>query len=463
MHDITALILAAGKGTRMPSPRPKVMQTLLGESMLALVTATLDAMPRVGRVCTLVGHEAAMVAAEAERTATRLGREAFCIEQKEQRGTGHALMVAMPFLEGDGHLLVVNGDSPLLTSEALDRFLDGAQGADVAFLSLELEDAASYGRVVRKDGAVAAIVEAKDFDPAIYGPKEDAHEVNTGIYLFSLPAVRRLLPRLTNNNKSGEYYITDLVSLGLADGMDVRGIKAEGSGCDANALLGVNSPVELAVAEELLQKRRNAALLASGVILHGADSVRISPFCVVEPGAEIYGPCEMYGNCRVSFGARILSHCVLRDAVIDGGTDIREFCHIEQAEVRTGAIVGPYARLRPQALVDEKAHVGNFVELKKTHLGKGSKANHLTYLGDAEVGPGVNLGAGTITCNYDGRNKFRTIIGNDCFIGSNTALVAPVTIGDRALIGAGSVIVDDVPADTLALARGRQVIKNKKS
>jgi len=463
MLDIHALILAAGKGTRMPSPRPKVLQTLLGESMLALVTSTLHTLPRVDRVFTLVGCEAAMVTAEAEAIAARLGREAFCIEQKEQKGTGHALMTAMPFLEGDGRLLVVNGDAPLLTADVLERFLDGAEGADVAFLSLELEDAASYGRVVRENGSVKAIVEAKDFDPALYGPREDAHEVNTGIYLFSLPAVRQLLPRLSNNNKSGEYYITDLVSLGLEAGMDVRGVKAEGSGCDGSALLGVNNPVELAAAEELLQKRRCEELLASGVVMHGISGIRISPLSTVEAGTEIYGPCEIYGSSLIKSGTRIRSHCVIRDTVIAGGVEVREFCHFEGAEIRSGAIVGPYARLRPQALVDEKAHVGNFVELKKTYLGKGSKANHFTYLGDTEVGPGVNFGAGTITCNYDGKNKFKTIVGADCFIGSNTSLVAPVSIGDGALIGAGSVIVEDVPAGKMALGRGRQVVKDRRS
>lgn len=243
----------------------------------------------------------------------------------------------------------------------------------------------------------------------------------------------------------------------------MRGIKAEGTGCDGNALLGVNNPVELAAAEELLQSRRNAALLASGVVMHGLSGIRVSPLSTVEAGAEIYGPCEIYGSSTVKSGARIRSHCVLRDAVVHGGVEMREFCHIEGAEVRTGAIVGPYARLRPQALVDEKAHVGNFVELKKTYLGKGSKANHFTYLGDTEVGPGVNFGAGTITCNYDGRNKFKTIVGADCFIGSNTSLVAPVTIGEGALIGAGSVIVEDVPAGKMALGRGRQVVKDRKN
>lgn len=462
MNSLNALILAAGKGTRMPSPRPKVLQTLLGESMLTLVTATLAAMPRVGRVFTLVGNEADMVSAEAARAAERLGITATCIRQEQQLGTGHALMTAMPHLEGDGSVLVVNGDAPLLTADVLNNFLDAARGADVAFLSLELEDAAAYGRVMRKEGAVRAIVEARDFDPALYGPIEDAHEVNTGIYLFSLPSVRRLLPQLSCDNRGGEYYITDLVSLGLAAGMDVRGIRAEGAGCEKTALLGVNTPAELAAAEDILTKRRCDELLASGVVLHAASSVRVSPLSRVEKGTEIFGPCEIYGSSEIRSGARILSHCVIRDAVIDGGVEIREFCHIEKAEVRRGALIGPYARLRPQALVDEDAHVGNFVELKKTHLGKGSKANHLTYLGDAEVGSGVNFGAGTITCNYDGKNKFRTVIGEGCFIGSNTSLVAPVSVGDGALVGAGSVIVEDVPAGKLALGRGRQVIKERR-
>ena len=461
--NVHALILAAGKGTRMPSPRPKVLQTLLGETMLSLVTATLNAMPRVDAIYTMVGCEAAMVSAEAESIAARLGRMAYCIEQKEQKGTGHALMTAMSHLEGDGHLLVVNGDAPLLTANVLDRFLDKADGADVAFLSLELENAAAYGRVVRKGGEVQAIVEAKDFDPALYGPIEEAHEVNTGIYLFSLPAVRKLLPSLSNNNKSGEYYITDLVSLGLAAGMDVRGIKAEGAGCDAGALLGVNNPVELAAAEEILQKRRCEDLLASGVILHGLSGIRVSPLATVEAGVEIYGPCEIYGSSHIKSGTRIRSHCVIRNTVIANGVEVREFCHFEDADVRAAAIVGPYARLRPAAVVDEKAHVGNFVELKKTYLGKGSKANHFTYLGDTEVGPGVNFGAGTITCNYDGKNKFKTCVGANCFIGSNTSLVAPVTIGDNAVVGAGSVIVEDVPAGKLALGRGRQVIKDRRN
>ena len=407
---LDALILAAGKGTRMPSPRPKVLQTLVGESMLGLVYAALAALPGVERVLTLVGYEADLVRAEAERCARRGPRPdeaANCIEQVEQRGTGHA----------------------------------------------RLDDPGAFGRVVRdRVGQVAAIVEAKDYDEARHG--REPHEINAGVYLLNVDAARRLLPKLTNDNKSGEYYITDLVALAVAEGMSVLGLPVE---ADTDAWLGVNTPAELAVAEESLRRRRAAELLASGVILHSPGAIRVSPFAEVEPGAELFGPCEIYGDSRVAAGALIESHCVLRNAVVGAGARVRSFCHLEDAVVGAACQVGPYARLRPGAVMEEESHAGNFVEMKKARLGKGSKANHLTYLGDAEVGPGVNVGAGTITCNYDGRNKHRTVIGAGAFIGSNTALVAPVTVGESALVGAGSVITKDVPAETLAVGRGRQV------
>lgn len=465
---LDVLILAAGKGTRMPSSRPKVLQTLLGESMVGLVHAALASLTGVERVLTLVGYEADRVRSEVDRCARRLARRgwrkdetAVCIEQAEQRGTGHALMTALPELEkGCGRVLVVNGDTPLLPPAALRRFVDEAAGADLAFASLRLDDPAAFGRVVRDvAGRAAAIVEARDYDESEHG--RDPHEINAGVYLLSLDAARRLLPRLTNDNKSGEYYITDLVALAVAEGLTVRGLPVE---ADKDAWMGVNTPAELAVAEECLRRRRVTELLASGVILHAPDSVRVSPFAVVDSGTEIYGPCEIYGDSRVEGGALIESHCVLRDARVGAGARVRSFCHLEDADVGPRCQVGPYARLRPGAVMEEDAHAGNFVEMKKARLGKGAKANHLTYLGDAEVGPGVNVGAGTITCNYDGKNKHRTVIGAGAFIGSNTALVAPVSVGEHALVGAGSVITKDVPDDALAVGRGRQVnIPRRKS
>lgn len=448
MTHSAALILAAGKGTRMHSARPKVLQELLGEPMLAYVLAALRPLytQADGReaVWAVLGHGAEQVEAAFPNLAA--------IRQEQQLGTGHALATALPTLreQGVARVLVVNGDVPLLTTDIVRRFLAEAGDAAIAFASLSLEDAGAYGRVVRKGGDVAAIVEAKDFNPALHGP--DTGEVNAGLYLLDVEAVARLLPRIGNNNKSGEYYITDLVALGLADGLCVRGVN-----CGADeSLLGVNSPAELARMEELLRGRIVRRLLASGVTLHAPELVRVGPFAEVAPGAEITGPCEIYGRSQVETGARIESHCVLMHGVVRSGARIRSFSHLERAEAGENTVVGPFARLRPGALLEPESHVGNFVELKNARLGAGAKANHLSYLGDAEIGAGANIGAGTITCNYDGKHKHRTTIGAHAFIGSNTALVAPVEVGDGALVGAGSVITKDVPAGELAVARGRQ-------
>lgn len=448
MAQRAALILAAGKGTRMHSARPKVLQSLLAEPMLAYVVAALRPLfaedDGAGAIWAVVGHGAEAVEAAFPGLRT--------IRQEEQLGTGHALARALPTLRQNGcaRVLVVNGDVPLLPTDVVRRFLDEAQGAAIAFASLTLEDAGAYGRVVRRHGDVAAIVEAKDFDPARHGP--DTGEVNAGLYSLDVEAVGRLLPRLGNDNKSGEYYITDLIALGLADGLVVRGIDC---GRD-ESLLGVNSPAELARMEEILRARIVSRLLAAGVTLHAPDLVRVGPFAEVAPGAELTGPCEIYGRSRVAANTRIESHCVLLDSVVRSGARLRSFSHLERAEVGEEAIVGPFARLRPGAVLEAGSHVGNFVELKNARLGRGAKANHLSYLGDAEIGPAANIGAGTITCNYDGVRKHRTVIGSRAFIGSNTALVAPVEVGDGALVGAGSVITKDVPAGEMGIARGRQ-------
>ncbi len=462
MNTVDALILAAGKGTRMRSDRPKVLQTLLGESMFSIVCGVLHDVPEIRSLHAVVGHEAELVMKEADAVSANLSRKVACIVQNEQLGTGHALMTALPALHDPDKLLVINGDSPLITADLLRFFIREAEQSDIAFLSLDLEDAGRYGRVVRKDGKPVAIVEAKDFDEAVHGPLEEAHEVNSGIWLLSLESVRSLLPCLTNANKSGEYYLTDIVSLGAEKGCAVLGICADAVHAEKNALLGVNTPAELAGAELLLQQRRNSGLLSSGVILHSPESIRIGPSAEIAPGAEIFGPAEIYGKSQIGKGAVVRSHCVLKNAAVSSNAEIREFCHIERAVICENAIVGPFARLREGTTVGESAHVGDFVELKKTHLGKGSKANHLSYLGDAEIGSNVNIGAGTITCNYDGKNKHRTEIGDNSFIGSNSAIVAPVSVGRDSLIGAGSVITEDVPEGMLALGRGRQVNKDRR-
>lgn len=444
-HDAAALVLAAGKGTRMHSDKPKVLHTLLNEPMLGYVFAALE--PLFGpAVLTVVGFGADQV-----RRAYP-GREATFVTQTEQLGTGHALQTALGALRklGRTHCLVVNGDTPLLESDAVERFLAESAGVDVAFATITPEHPGAFGRVIRDaDDRVTAIVEAKDLDPAKHG---DPREVNAGVYFLRLETVTPLLDRLTNANKSGEYYITDLIGLAREAGLSVEGVRC---GDDVN-LMGINSPLELAEAEEHLRRRILRGWQVRGVLIHRPELVSVGPGVKLEPGCELRGPCELYGTTSVARGAKVGSHCVLTDSSVAENALVREFCHLEQAQVGPECQVGPYARLRPGAVLEQAARVGNFVEMKKATLRKGAKANHLTYLGDAEVGEKANVGAGTITCNYDGKNKFRTEIGAGAFIGSNTALVAPVTVGENALVGAGSVITKDVPAGELAIARGRQ-------
>lgn len=441
LSSAATLILAAGKGVRMRSPRPKALQTILGSPMLAYELAATR--PLFGdRILIVAGHQAEEL------------RRAFpgqtIILQNPQLGTGHAVQCALEELGSFSHVLVLNADTPLISTAWIADFISRAEKADIAFASIQLPEPGSYGRVVRKDGRLQGIVEAKDYDPAIHGPANG--EVNTGIWWLKLEAIRGLLPLLDNGNKSGEYYITDLVGLGLERGLDVRGIQ-----CGENPdLLGINTPLELAAMEERLRVKIAAELLASGVIIHAPQLLRASPFSTINPGAEISGPCEIYGSCVIHSGARIESNCVLENAEIMPGAQIRPFSHIVNARVGENALVGPYARLRPGAVLERDAHVGNFVELKNATLGEGAKANHLSYLGDAHIGGGANIGAGTITCNYDGRRKHHTDIGPHAFIGSNTALVAPVSVGADTVIGAGSVITHNVPDGELGIARARQ-------
>lgn len=448
IKNIYALVLAAGKGTRMHSDKPKVLQTLLGEPMLAYVLAALR--PAFGEKILLVtGHASNMVA--------QAFPEASFVRQEQQLGTAHAVMCAMERLEQSGahDILVVNGDTPLLDSGTINSFIEKSSGADIAFATITLPDAGPYGRVLRENGQVKGIVEAKDFDCDKHG--EPTGEVNAGIYLFSMKALKNLLPLVGRANKSGEYYLTDLIALGLEKGFETRGIE-----CGNNAdLMGVNSPLELATMEERLREREAMRLLQSGVIIHAPNLLRASPFARIDPGTEITGPCEITGNTVIRRGAVIGSHCIIHESEIMENAEIRPFSHLEHARVGENAQVGPYTRLRPGAILEKDSHAGNFVELKKATLGAGSKANHLSYLGDAQVGSNVNIGAGTITCNYDGKNKHTTVIGEGAFIGSNTALVAPVTVGAEALIGAGSVITKNVAPGELGISRSRQKNLNR--
>jgi len=445
--SITALVLAAGKGTRMHSTKPKVLQTILNEPMLYYVYAALKPIFNEN-ILTVIGHGAEMV-----ETAFPKMTGLF-IEQTEQLGTGHALQVSWDAVKKSGatHCLVINGDTPLVTVEALDRLVKVAGCCDLAFMTITPKDPGEFGRVVRdEDRKITAIVEAKDYDMNIHGSVTG--EVNAGVYLLNVLTMESLLSDLKNENANGEYYITDLVALAVERGLTVDGVQCG----DDLSLMGINSPRELIAAETALQHQIVDSHIDEGVLIHNPQTVIIGPKVTIEPGAEIFGHCEIYGESTVTAGARMGSYNYITDSTFAAGCDIRQFCHIEGAEVGPNTWVGPYARLRPGARLEDGARVGNFVEMKKSVLGKGAKASHLTYLGDAEVGAGANIGAGTITCNYDGKNKFTTVIGEGAFIGSNTALVAPVTVGKNALVGAGSTITKNVPNEGAAIARGKQV------
>lgn len=447
-----AVILAAGKGTRMHSTLPKVLHEILGESMLGLVADALRPLCG-GCIWSVIGHEAELVR-------SCLGdRAGNYILQKEQLGTGHALAVAWPELEKAGlqYVLVVNGDTPLLEASALEQFVQQAmkEGADLAFMSVTLDNPGGFGRVSRKNGAVTAVIEAKDYDLALHGP--EPKEINAGIYFLRLSSIGPLLSKIGNKNKSGEYYITDLVGLSVAQGLKVIALEQDGSPEGVEAFLGVNSPAELVRAEESLRRKIVMQHLESGVLIRSPENVRIGPKTRLHAGAEICGPCEIYGASEIAAGASLDSHCWIKNTSIASQAKIRSFCHFEGAFIGARCTVGPFARLRQGARLETEAHVGNFVEIKKATLGEGAKAGHLSYLGDAQIGAGSNIGAGTITCNYDGVNKHSTHIGEGAFIGSNTALVAPVNVGKNSLVGAGSVITKDVPDGSLAIARGKQV------
>ncbi|WP_027721823.1 bifunctional UDP-N-acetylglucosamine diphosphorylase/glucosamine-1-phosphate N-acetyltransferase GlmU [Maridesulfovibrio zosterae] len=444
-----ALVLAGGKGTRMHSDKPKVLKTLLGESMLYYVYNALR--PSLGDdIFTIVGYGSSYVE---ESFSDMKGR---FVLQAEQLGTGHALQQGWERIKATGskYCLVINGDTPLISEAAVKDFLEAVKEdqADLSFVTITPDDPCQFGRVTRnKAGQVTAIVEAKDFDEAVHGPVSG--EVNAGIYCLKISAVDGLLSKLTNENKSGEYYITDLVDLAVECGMHVTAVNC-GNSID---LMGINNPFELAHAESELRERAAVKLLKSGVTLHNWESVVVGPGVVIEPGVEITGPCEIYGNSVIRRGAVLQSHVRIKDSNIAENALIKAYSHLEDAEVGVNCMVGPYGRLRPGAVLMEDSKVGNFVEMKKAVLGKGAKASHLTYLGDSEIGAGANIGAGTITCNYDGKNKHKTVIGEGAFIGSNSALVAPVIIGKGALIGAGSTITKNVKDGDLGVARGRQV------
>jgi bifunctional UDP-N-acetylglucosamine pyrophosphorylase / glucosamine-1-phosphate N-acetyltransferase len=428
--SVVAVVLAAGLGTRMKSPLAKVLHPILGRPMLGWVLAALD---EAGAEPILVVHHQE----EAVRAAFPARRFA---RQEVPRGTGDAVAATLALLPASGPVLVCAGDTPLLPASAFSRLLAEHGDAPCTVASFEAADPTGYGRIVRNGGT--RIVEEANATP----DERRIREVNSGLYVFDAAYLRAQLPRLVPHPPKGEYYLTDLVQ---ADAKVVAGFPEA-------MFMGVNDRAQLAEARDALRRRRNRALAAAGVDLESLDGISIDVDVVVAPGARI-------GLGAVLTGASVVAgevgpNCVLHDTTVAAGAVLRASCVCEGAEVQAGAVVGPFARLRPKAVIGEGAHIGNFVEVKNTRVGPGAKANHLAYLGDAELGAGANYGAGAITCNYDGVRKNRTVIGAGAFIGSNAALVAPVEVGDGAIVGAGSVITQTVPADAIAISRAPQKV-----
>ncbi len=450
------VIMAAGQGTRMKSALPKVLHRLAGLSLLQHVLNTARQLG-AGRIVTITGHGAEQV------EAAIAGADLAFVRQMPQLGTGHAVQQALPQLADSGTTLILNGDVPLIRAETARALVEACGGARLALLTVELNDATGYGRIVREpadgtgDGAagapIRAIVEHKDASPA----ERAIREVYTGIMAAPNAELKRWLGRLTNDNAQREYYLTDIVAMAAADGVPVVGVVASSE----TEVLGVNSPVQLADLERRFQRQQAEKLMEAGVRL--ADPARFDVRGDLQCGrdVEIDIGCLFEGRVELGDNVRIGAHCVLRNARIAAGARIHPFTHIdgEQAgvEVGEGALVGPFARLRPGAKLGAEVHIGNFVEVKNATLARGAKANHLAYLGDATLGERVNFGAGSITANYDGVDKHRTTIGDDVHIGSNCVLVAPVTLGDGATIGGGSTIAKDAPAGQLSVARAKQV------
>jgi len=450
-------IMAAGKGTRLKSRRPKVLHEIGGQALLLHVIAAAKTIAPADHIYCIIGHEADQVRAAVAATGVSF------VLQAEQRGTGHALQQLKAHFITSGqtppeNLLVLSGDVPLIQPSTLNELcaFHLAQHAAMTILTAVPPNPTGYGRVLRASESapeVTAIVEQKSLKP----DQLNAPEINSGIYCFQTSALFTHLDSLsTNNNAHGEFYLTDIAALLVADKQRVVALKPSGS---IDEVLGANTIEEMMHLDAAMRLATARRLMAQGVTIFRPETcvidaqVEIGPDTIVEPYVQILGSTKVGSDCRFA------SYTVVQDAHIGDNVLFRNGCIVSQSTVGSGAKLGPYAHLRPGSEIGEEAHIGNFVETKKVRMGRGSKANHLSYLGDSTIGSGVNIGAGTITCNYDGTHKHQTNIGNDAFIGSNSTLVAPINIGDEAYIAAASCITEDVPADALSLGRSRQTTK----
>jgi bifunctional UDP-N-acetylglucosamine pyrophosphorylase/glucosamine-1-phosphate N-acetyltransferase len=439
------VILAAGQGKRMRSRLPKVLQPLAGRPLLGHVLATARALSPA-RICVVVGH-----GGDAVRAALDSADVAWA-EQSPQLGTGHAVMQALPRLDPAGVVVVLYGDVPLIGASTLRALVEAAGGGALALLAQTLDDPTGYGRIVRDAaGRVARIVEEKDADER----ERALREVNTGILAAPRAKLDGWLGRLRNDNAQREYYLTDIVAAAVADGVPVE-VRQPSA---AYECLGVNSKAELAALERRYQMNHADRLLEQGVTL--ADPARIDVRGELECGRDVSIDvnCIFEGRVVLGDGVKLGASCILKDVEVGAGTELRPFSIVEEARIGANARIGPYARIRPGTELADDVHIGNFVEVKASRIGRASKANHLAYVGDSTVGSGVNIGAGTITCNYDGAHKHRTVIEDDVHIGSDVQLIAPVTVGRGATIAAGATITDDVPPGGLTLTQKKQVTK----
>jgi bifunctional UDP-N-acetylglucosamine pyrophosphorylase/glucosamine-1-phosphate N-acetyltransferase len=439
--DVTVVILAAGLGTRMKSQKAKVLHEAGGDTLLNHIIRAARHVAAAERIVAVVGHQAEQVRASVTEPGVRFA------EQKEQKGTGHAVLCARAEAEtSSGQLLVLNGDGPLLRPETLLRLVTNGRPSIV---TTEVADPTGYGRIVRDErGLVAAIVEQKSANAG----QLKIREINPGLYCFDAGLFWKHIGEVAPNNAANEYYLTDMIEILARQGRPVAPLLV----ADESELLGINTRVELAVADKILRSRKAQELMLNGVTIENPESVTIDVNVTVEADSVIEANVQLRGRTRIGTGCRIGAGSILRSCQIGDDVTILPYVVAEASTIKAKASVGPFSRLRMHAEADEGSHIGNFVELKKTKLGCGAKASHLAYLGDSTIGANANIGAGTITCNYDGQKKHQTIVGEGAFVGSNSTLVAPVTIGDGAYTAAGSVITKDVAPDALAIGRARQ-------
>jgi len=439
---LNVVILAAGKGTRMRSETPKVLHELAGLSLVEHVITTARSL-KPDNITLVVGHRA-------EEIETHLADKGLnFVLQEEQKGTAHAVEQALPFLNADAKVLILYGDVPLTMKESLQKLLDLCNEKTMAVLTSEVKNPNGLGRILRDPaGNIKAIVEEKDANDT----EKLLTEINTGIMAFPVKKLKQWLPKINNNNTQNEYYLTDIVGLALADECQVKT-----STCtDEHEAYGVNDLLQLANLEKIYQKQKASEFMLNGVAIVDASRFDVRGNAEISAGVKIDINVILEGKVSIQKNVKIGANCILKNCTIAEGTEIFPNTIIEDAEIGKDCKVGPFARLRPGTELKDHAKIGNFVETKKALIGKESKVNHLSYIGDSDLGEGVNIGAGTITCNYDGVNKFKTEIGKNVFIGSNSALVAPLKIADGATIGAGSTITKDVNADQLALTRVQQ-------